>query len=104
MKAVPHFGPVTWFRVANISLTEQAGPPPPTLTRSLLVPSLRSWSSGRRSAESLCTNCVACLRRLCWCSIAEPLRSFSLFGESLFCVSLPSPCIVQVQGNKQIPI
>ena len=53
------------------------------LTRSLDVPSLFSPSRGRRSAESLCVNCVACFRRLCWCRMALSRMASSPFFASL---------------------
>lgn len=49
------------------------------LTRSLEVPNLFNPSRGRRSAESLCVNWVACFSLLCWCMMALSLISNSFF-------------------------
>lgn len=61
------------------------------------VPSLVKPSRGSRSAESLCTNWVACLRRLFCCRIALFLSSTShscrsRSGVPLLCFSSRSPC------------
>lgn len=70
---------------------------PRGLTRSLEVPSLVKPSRGSRSAESLCTNWVACLRRLFCCRIALFLSSISHSSRSSsgipsLCFSSRSPC------------
>lgn len=61
------------------------------------VPSLVKPSRGSRSAESLCTNWVACLRRLFCCRIALFLSSIShscrsRSGDPSLCFSSWSPC------------
>lgn len=70
---------------------------PTGLTRSLEVPSLVKPSRGSRSAESLCTNWVACLRRLFCCRIALFLSSISHScrsgsGVPSLCFSSGSSC------------
>lgn len=68
------------------------------LTRSLEVPSLFSPSRGRRSAESLCVNWVACLRRRCWCRMA-----LSLMASSPFFISLMVPSNTLLLGSLSPP-